>query len=239
MFKRFFPLFAFFCLPIALAAAPVSGECLPTPSLPPSAASFTFDSDSSYLPLSQTQKEGIYWGLKSVSLTLSSIYLLSELLFPVASPEAQQAIDPLFKPWCHRLRSRSFIYPNGEKMPLCARCTGMNIGIFLGHFDSFIWDSFSVPGWERWQQGLLHIGIESLFTLPLLIDGTLQYSLHRYQSNNPLRLTTGILFGYACTAMADELLQLILDYSPARQKKQRPISPVRGAPTGDANGPNE
>ncbi len=89
----------------------------------------------------------------------------------------------------------------------------MNIGIFLGHFDSFIWDAFQIDDWERWQQGLLHIGSYSLLTLPLIIDGFVQKNNLTYTSNNPWRVTTGILFGYAMTAIADEVLQLILDYS--------------------------
>jgi len=177
------------------------------------------DLDSTYIPLEQWQKDSIYWSLKGVSLGLSAAYFFSELIFPafeINSPSAT-ALFKMFDPLCHNLLDRTFQYSNGNYMPLCSRCTGMNTGIFLGHFDSFIWDSFQIKGWERWEQGLLHIGIYSLFTLPLIIDGNVQNNTD-YVSNNPWRLVNGIMFGYAMTAMADELLQLILDTSSYHKK---------------------
>lgn len=172
------------------------------------------DFSETYIPLEHWQKQAIYWTLKGTSLGLSTAHLISEFIFPVLNKQQGKTLYPLFQDWCHNLPSRTFQYSNGDYMPLCARCTGMNVGVFLGHFDSFIWDSFQIEGWERWEQGLLHIGTYTLLTLPLIIDGYVQRGNSiRYESTNPRRLITGILFGYAMTAMTDEVLQLILDYS--------------------------
>ena len=88
----------------------------------------------------------------------------------------------------------------------------MYIGYFLGNFDFLIWDAFDIPGWKRWEKSLLHIGTYTAFFLPLIIDGTVQYYSFDYESNNAWRMTTGILFGYALTAIIDEMIRLILDY---------------------------
>lgn len=179
----------------------------------------------SYIPLPHQTKQAIVWGFKSISLALSTAYLIAEFSYPVAPVDPTTGKGyafPLFQGWCHNIHSRTFQYSNGHYMPLCARCTGLNCGIFLGHFDSFIWDSFSIKGWERWQQGLLHMGSYSLLTLPLLVDGFVQ-AFTPYESNNGWRFVTGVLFSYALTAIADELLQLTWDYAgdihPASKQK--------------------
>ena len=169
------------------------------------------NSELSYIPIQKWQKETIYWSLKGVSLALSGSYFIAEIIFPILNAEQKSTLFPMFNPWCHNLLSRTFQYSNGEYMPLCARCTGMNLGILLGHFDSFIWDSFLIKDWERWQQGLLHIGVYSTLLLPLVIDGSVQKNSD-YLSTNPRRMVTGLLFGYALTAMVDQAVQLILDH---------------------------
>ena len=171
----------------------------------------------SYINLEHWQKSAIYWSLKGLSWSLSTLYFVGELVYPITKvnpfdTEGEGYLWPLFKPWCHHLPSRTFFYPNGRPMPLCARCTGINVGVFLGHFDSFIWDSFQIKNLKRYEQGLLHIGLYSLLTLPMIVDGAVQYTTD-YQSTNGWRLASGMLFGYALTAIADEIIELILDYS--------------------------
>ena len=117
-----------------------------------------------------------------------------------------------FSRYCHQLPSRTLNAANGRPYPVCSRCQGMYIGYFLGNFDFLIWDAFEIPGLQRWEQGLLHIGSYAALFLPLIIDGTVQYFSFDYESNNAWRMTTGLLFGYALTAIIDEIVQLILDY---------------------------
>ncbi len=35
---------------------------------------------------------------------------------------------------CHRITARSFLFPNGRQMPLCARCSGTFLGVLVGLF---------------------------------------------------------------------------------------------------------
>lgn len=86
---------------------------------------------------------------------------------------------------CHTRDDRSFHIGN-TKFPICSRCTGELIGIFIAIFIF------------RFIQ--LEISILILLMLPLIIDGFLQL-LTKYNSNNILRLITGILFGYALTTL--------------------------------------
>ena len=78
---------------------------------------------------------------------------------------------------CHQMKDRSF-HIRGIPFILCARCTGILIGILT----SFIvfWARF--PGWL--------IGI---LIIPLLVDGIIQ-RVSKWESKNLIRLFTGILF---------------------------------------------
>lgn len=81
---------------------------------------------------------------------------------------------------CHQLGSRSF-FVKGYQLPVCARCTGIYIGFFIGFL-------FEVPS--------SYLYALFLALTPLILDGTLQL-LTSYRSNNPKRLVTGLLFGLA------------------------------------------
>lgn len=85
----------------------------------------------------------------------------------------------LFK--CHCRPDRSF-FIRGKQFPICARCTGQLIG-FFGALISF--HTFKIP-----------ILVLVALMLPLIVDGTVQ-QVTSYESNNLLRLITGILFGYS------------------------------------------
>jgi uncharacterized membrane protein len=80
---------------------------------------------------------------------------------------------------CHRIPSRSFFY-KGKQFPICARCTGLLVGYIL--FIPIIF--FVTP----------NIVLVSFLLGPMIIDGTIQ-RFTRYESNNILRLVTGILGG--------------------------------------------
>lgn len=84
--------------------------------------------------------------------------------------------------FCHRRKERS-IKMLGYTFPLCARCTGLWLGFGMGFL-------FRILG--------SHIPLIFAITLmlPLIIDGSTQHFGLR-ESNNLLRLLTGILFGIA------------------------------------------
>lgn len=81
---------------------------------------------------------------------------------------------------CHCRNDRSF-YWRGKKFPICARCTGELIGIFISLIMLRAYTTELVA--------------DIFLIVPLIIDGFLQL-LTRYKSNNVKRLVTGILFGY-------------------------------------------
>ena len=159
-------------------------------------------------------KDGLYGFTKAVTMGVTFPLMLTVNAAPFGNPlsAANQGVYEFFSRYCHQLPSRTLNAANGRPYPVCSRCQGMYIGYFLGNFDFLIWDAFEIPGLQRWEQGLLHIGSYAALFLPLIIDGTVQYFSFDYESNNAWRMTTGILFGYALTAIIDEIVQLILDY---------------------------
>ena len=83
---------------------------------------------------------------------------------------------------CHRLPERSFKWRNGLPFPVCARCTGELIGMLAA----------AATGWL----GQPPLWALFVMLLPLIVDGTIQ-RLTKYESTNPRRFLTGLLFGYA------------------------------------------
>ncbi|WP_452224547.1 DUF2085 domain-containing protein [Lacinutrix chionoecetis] len=82
--------------------------------------------------------------------------------------------------FCHQIPERSFFF-KGKQFPLCSRCTGINLGYFILPF--FILGLISIPLW--WSVAMV---------FPTYIDGTIQ-AYTKYQSNNTLRFTSGIISG--------------------------------------------
>lgn len=169
---------------------------------------------ATYIPIDNRVKDGLYGFTKAVTMGVTFPLMLTVNAAPFGNPlsAANQGVYEFFSRQCHQLPQRTFTASNGRLFPLCARCHGMTVGYFLGTFDFLIWDAFEIPGLQRWEQGLLHIGTYAALFLPLIIDGTVQYFSFDYESNNAWRMTTGLLFGYALTAIIDEIVQLILDY---------------------------
>lgn len=86
---------------------------------------------------------------------------------------------------CHCLDERSF-HIKGVKFPVCARCTGILLGMIAG-FALYAFFKTSVKACF-------------LLLLPLMIDGFAQ-RLTDYESNNFKRVISGFLFGYALTTL--------------------------------------
>ena len=82
---------------------------------------------------------------------------------------------------CHQHSDRSF-FIMGNQMPYCARCTGIFLGLSIG---------FLVAAVFRVRVGFFFY---FLTIVPLGLDGLIQL-LTPYESNNFLRLLTGLLVG--------------------------------------------
>lgn len=99
-------------------------------------------------------------------------------------------IDWLYK-WlpiicgCHCRADRSFFW-HGRQFPVCARCTGELVGILCGLLSCF-W--YMPPVWAA-----------VVLMVPMVADGVIQLTT-AYESTNPRRLVTGILFGYSLAAL--------------------------------------
>lgn len=100
---------------------------------------------------------------------------------------------------CHQIPERSFFF-RGYQFPVCARCTGIFLGGFIGIIFFFI---FSINWW-----------ICLLLLTPMVIDGGLQY-IRVWKSNNILRVLTGFIagfgLGYLCASFAKWLIVAIIN----------------------------
>lgn len=86
---------------------------------------------------------------------------------------------------CHRLPERSFFY-KGKQFPVCARCTGVYVGMI-----SIIIFLFIDP---------LSWWISIFLLIPTIVDGGTQAYCNR-ESNNTLRFITGLLFGIGLSSL--------------------------------------
>lgn len=91
---------------------------------------------------------------------------------------------------CHQLEERSLLV-KGETLSVCARDTGIYIGIFstLVYLHLFKRKAIITIPSNKYSFLLL------LFLVPLIIDGLGSY-LDLFESNNTRRLVTGISFGF-------------------------------------------
>ena len=107
---------------------------------------------------------------------------------------------------CHQLANRSY-FLNDNQMPFCSRDLGLFAGVALG----FGIATFYRPKVKPW---LYLIAIA-----PLALDGGLQ-AITSYESNNPLRLATGVLAGVGLALLlAEFVFVLAQDASEAKAKK--------------------
>ncbi|MBU5227519.1 DUF2085 domain-containing protein [Clostridium senegalense] len=84
--------------------------------------------------------------------------------------------------FCHRMPERSFFLKN-KQFPICARCTGILVGYFIGIIYSILTKK-------------INFFLLFIFMIPISIDGIGQ--LYGYwNSNNIRRFLTGILAGIA------------------------------------------
>ena len=106
---------------------------------------------------------------------------------------------------CHQISDRSY-YLNGNQMPFCARDLGLFIGLAAG---------FGVALFYRVRMNPLYF---LLGLIPMGIDGGLQ-AFTSYESNNPLRLATGIIAGAALAVLISIFVQA---FQMEREKARTP-----------------
>ena len=154
------------------------------------------------------------------------IWLMLQFISPIAIPkgtitdlsgatgilENKKIFDKLGFPWaniyqcgdalCHQKADRSF-FINENQMPFCARCTAIWLGLTIGlgfmlFYKIVLNEKFLI---------LILIGI-----LPIGIDGIGQL-FQLWESNNIIRLITGVLIGIICGIaigiIIDELRDII------------------------------
>ena len=128
---------------------------------------------------------------------------------------------------CHQKENRSYSV-NDNQMPVCAR----DVGIFVGMSIGFLFMSFAQLDYDYKNVLLkvLHIDtsisekkkiailmiVGAIVVLPIALDGGIQL-VTSYESNNPLRTTTGLLFGVGFSIFVSSLL---LSVMPLRMQEE-------------------
>ncbi len=90
----------------------------------------------------------------------------------------------LFRALCHGIPNRCLELWN-VPMPICARCTAIYVGLFAGIILFWFLPRLHEHS-ARWILGIA--------ALPMFVDGLTQLAMLR-ESNNPLRIETGLLAG--------------------------------------------
>ncbi|MGD0817055.1 MAG: DUF2085 domain-containing protein [Methanomassiliicoccales archaeon] len=108
---------------------------------------------------------------------------------------------------CHQIAERSF-YLNGNELPVCSRDIGISIGLLTGMLIGLLYV-------RRIKPILLVLGL-----VPMVLDGGLQ-ALSSYQSNNSLRIVTGIVAGVAAALLLCEFAARYLETGPDNVLKEK------------------
>lgn len=159
------------------------------------------------------------WSLFAVSVGLlfvMAFYALTDATH-LAHDHALTGSDWLGAGICHRITDRSFMI-NGRQFPLCARCTGMYLGVIL------VFIVLGLAGRLRWGELPRTPVMAALigFIGLMGVDGINSYTHffpgfpHVYEPRNWLRLVTGVGTGLAMGAFAfPALAQTLWQYRPS------------------------
>lgn len=128
---------------------------------------------------------------------------------------------------CHQKQSRSYTI-NDNQMPVCAR----DVGIFIGFSIGFLIMSFAELDYDYKNVLMKVLNIDTsiskkkklaiviiagaIAVLPIALDGGIQL-VTSYESNNPLRTATGLLFGVGFSIFVSSLLLSIM---PLKMEKE-------------------
>jgi len=102
---------------------------------------------------------------------------------------------------CHRIPDRS-IHIRGKPF-LCYRCFGINLGFFIslifqaGMLIIGLLDLIAIshPIISSTTPFIYKFGFTLILQIPFIVDGTIQLIYEKYESNNYLRLFSGVLGG--------------------------------------------
>ena len=116
---------------------------------------------------------------------------------------------------CHQKESRSFIL-NENQMPVCARDTGIFVGmtsaifisLFVNPSEDFL-ENLSRFYFKKMKKRICFI-LTVLLLLPLISDGFLQL-FTSYESNNTIRFFTGICTGISISFLALSALLMLTE----------------------------
>jgi len=140
-------------------------------------------------------------------------------LFLFADPhDALAKADLIGFATCHRLPQRS-LFIDGHQLPLCARCTGIYIGLLAG------WLWLIARGRMRAAQlpprplTLVLIGFIAVMGIDGLNSTAMLVGLpHLYETENWMRLFTGSLYGIAISALLTPYITVTLWREPTGQR---------------------
>ncbi|MBS3789445.1 MAG: DUF2085 domain-containing protein [Candidatus Thermoplasmatota archaeon] len=122
---------------------------------------------------------------------------------------------------CHQKHERSYSL-NGNQMPVCARDVGIFIGFSLGfllmsfvrgarNLKDILLDTMNLDtSISEIKKTIILIILGAAFTLPLILDGSIQL-ISDYESFNAFRTFTGLLFGFGFSVF---ISGIILSSSP-------------------------
>ncbi|MEA4815800.1 MAG: DUF2085 domain-containing protein [Lachnospiraceae bacterium] len=114
---------------------------------------------------------------------------------------------------CHRMDSRSvFIY--GKKLPLCARCTGIYIGVLVGFLMLCALKRLDFKKPPELKTAVL----SAVFLLPLMLDGAGSY-FGFFGTANIIRIITGAL----CGVFFPAFFVLAINYTGNFENTSKPI----------------
>jgi uncharacterized membrane protein len=104
---------------------------------------------------------------------------------------------------CHQ-STECILWIGGRYLPLCARCTGVYLGFYIGYL--------LLPMRRKEAYGPPNLWITLFMVAPMIVDAATQFIGLR-TSTNELRLVTGLLFG---TALAPFLVYSLAQISISR-----------------------
>lgn len=100
--------------------------------------------------------------------------------------------------YCHRKPERSFFW-KGKQFPVCARCTGINLGYYF-FLPLFIFGFIKIP--LIWS---------IIMIVPTYADGIIQ-AYFNIESNNIRRFITGLISGVGTMSLVSKLGIYIGEY---------------------------
>jgi uncharacterized membrane protein len=106
---------------------------------------------------------------------------------------------------CHRITARSFLFPDGRQLPMCARCSGTFIGVLVGLLGpGLIFGRRRAGNFPPTSLMLVMFAFSAFWAF----DGFNSFTFliprdvpHLYQPNNFLRLFTGMFHGITMGSM--------------------------------------